>query len=146
MAGRFKTQEAQRAVVLYNMEREKCRKRHTRILKMLEYFTRRRRVLLNSMLPLQLISASLLSISQERPRKLRGARQVHQSGWWKMAWEQFTEERFKKTFRLGRETFSWLILQIGDAVKKEDTGQGCIEPDERLAMCLYRLTRGDYLY
>ena len=105
MAGRFRTQEAQRAVVLYNMEREKCRKRHTRMLKMLEYFTRRRRVLLNSMLSLQLISASLLSISQGRPRKLRGGRQVRQSGWWKMAWEQFTEERFKKNIQIGTRDF-----------------------------------------
>ena len=77
MAGRFKTREAQRAVVLYNMESgmEEWRKRHIEC--------------------------------------------------WK---------------------YSWLLLQIGDAIKKEDTGQGGIGPNERLTMCVYRLTCGDDLY
>ena len=63
-----------------------------------------------------------------------------------MAWGEFSEARFKKTFRISRDTFSWILSKIDDDIKKEDTGKGCIEPNERLAICLYRLTRGDYLF
>ena len=48
-------------------------------------------------------------------------------------------ERFKKTFAISRATFRYILDRIEPILKD-------ISPDERLAICLYRLGRGDYYY
>ena len=48
-------------------------------------------------------------------------------------------ERFKKTFRISRATFRYILDRIEPILKD-------ISPDERLAICFYRLGRGDYYY
>ena len=48
-------------------------------------------------------------------------------------------ERFKKTFAISRATFRYILDRIEPILKD-------ILPDERLAICLYRLGRGDYYY
>ena len=48
-------------------------------------------------------------------------------------------ERFKKTFAISRATFRYILDRIKPILKD-------ISPDERLAICLYRLGRGDYYY
>ena len=46
---------------------------------------------------------------------------------------------FKKTFRISRATFRYILDRIEPILKD-------ISPDERLAICFYRLGRGDYYY
>ena len=104
MSGRVHKQQVHEFAVLYHIKREKWKKKHTRMLKMIDYMCRHRRYLLRNILSLQLVAASLLSISQGKDRKSRGPREVRQTGWWKMAWGEFSEARFKKTFRINRDT------------------------------------------
>ena len=58
----------------------------------------------------------------------------------------YNEERFKEAFRISRNTFHFILQKVGPAILKEDTGVGLISPDERLAITLYKLGKGDYSY
>ena len=33
-------------------------------------------------------------------------------GWWENAWRNYSEKRFKKTFRVSRETFLYILNNI----------------------------------
>ena len=48
-------------------------------------------------------------------------------------------ERFKKAFGISLATFRYILDRV-ELILKD------ISPDERLAICLYRLGRGDYYY
>ena len=67
-------------------------------------------------------------------------------GWWKMAWEKYSEKRFKQTFRVSRRMFNLLLSMIGHKRQREVVTEDPIPPEFRLAICLYRLGRGDYIY
>ena len=58
----------------------------------------------------------------------------------------YNEERFKQAFRISRNTFHYILQKAGPAILKKDTVVGLISPDERLAITLYKLGRGDYNY
>ncbi len=81
--------------------------------------------------------------NQNGPRVRRLQRN---GGWFELAWQNFTDERFKKTFRVSRETFNYILERIHDSLRKETIAEDPISPECRLAVCLYRLGRGDYLY
>ena len=84
---------------------------------------------------------------ENMPRRQRSARRLQRnSGWWKLVWETYSEERFKKTFRLTRETFQFILDRIYHLVKKQSITEDAIPPECRLGVCLYRLGRGDYYY
>ena len=40
----------------------------------------------------------------------------------------------------------FILQKVGPAILKEDAGVGLISPDERLAITLYKLRKGDYGY
>ena len=67
-------------------------------------------------------------------------------GWWNTVNTLYNEERFKEAFRISRNTFHFILQKVGPAILKEDTGVGLISPDERLAITLYKLGKGDYSY
>ncbi len=60
--------------------------------------------------------------------------------------ETYSEERFKKTFRVTRKTFDYILAKIQHAIQKETVAEDPISPKYRVAVRLYRLARGDYLY
>ena len=62
------------------------------------------------------------------------------------AWNNYSEARFKKTFRISRSTFRYILNRIGPFLARETETEDPISPELRLALCLYRLGRGDYLY
>ena len=68
------------------------------------------------------------------------------TGWWEKVWQTYSDIRFKKTFRVTRRTFLFILQRIQPKLHKQDVTEEPISPEERLGICLYRLGRGDYYY
>ena len=81
-------------------------------------------------------------------------RLTRNTGWWENAWNNDSEARIRKTFRISQSTFRYILLfrycsdtyHIGPFLARETVTEHPISPELRLALCLYRLGRGDYLY
>ena len=67
-------------------------------------------------------------------------------GWWNKVWNEYGDARFKKNFRITRGTFMYLLETLKVDLLKETVAEVPIPPEIRLAVCLYRLGRGDYLH
>ena len=65
--------------------------------------------------------------------------------WWESVCSSYSDDRFKKTFRLSRSTFTFALSHIRHKFVKEYVAEEPISPKKRLGICLYRLARGDYL-
>ena len=65
-------------------------------------------------------------------------------GWFTNVWSTYSEKRFKETFRISRSTFMFLLGRIRNLIEKDTITEEPISPEGRLAICLYRLARGDY--
>ena len=65
--------------------------------------------------------------------------------WWESVWNNYSDDRFKQTFRLSRSTFTFVLSHIRHKLVKEYIAEEPISPEKRFGICLYRLTRGDYL-
>ena len=65
--------------------------------------------------------------------------QNHWPGWWENAWNNYSEARFKKTFRISRSTFTYILNRIGPFFAKETVAEDPVSPELRLSLCLYRL-------
>ncbi|CAH3151961.1 unnamed protein product [Porites lobata] len=55
-------------------------------------------------------------------------------------------KRFKEIFRISRSTFMFLLGRIRNLIEKDTITEEPISPEGRLAICLYRLARGDYYF
>ena len=64
----------------------------------------------------------------------------------KKVWNTYDNERFKLCFRISRETFNFILNRIGHHVTHDATSEEAISPQERLEICLYRLSCGDYYH
>lgn len=73
-------------------------------------------------------------------------RLVRNSGWWDLVWNNYDDVRFKKTFRMSRATFIYLLEKIRHKLEKEIVTELPVSPEQRLAIFLYRCGRGDYHY
>ena len=73
-------------------------------------------------------------------------RLLRSNGWWEMVWTTYTDERFKKTFRISKNTFSFILNRIRNDLERQTVSEDPISPECRLGICLYRLGRGDYYY
>ena len=58
--------------------------------------------------------------------------------------EHYDNERFKLCFRISRETINFILNRIGHHLTHDTTSEEPISHQERLEMCLYRLSCGDY--
>ncbi len=82
-----------------------------------------------------------------RKPRIRSCRRLKRnSGWWENVWQNYTNSRFKLRFRISRETFSFILDQIRPELERKTVVEDRISPECRLAICLYRLGRGDYPY
>ncbi|XP_015770172.1 PREDICTED: uncharacterized protein LOC107348634 [Acropora digitifera] len=66
--------------------------------------------------------------------------------WFNYVWSKYSEERFKKTFRISRSTFQFILGRIRHVLERGTISKEPISLECRLAICLYRLARGDYYY
>ena len=79
--------------------------------------------------------------------RLRSCRRFDKNtGWWEKVWQTYSDTRFKKTFRVTRRTFLFILQRIRSELQKQNVTEEPISPEERLGICLYRLGRGDYYY
>ena len=102
-----------------------------------------RRVILEACLLATVISKSCLH-SRLRNRSCR--RLLRNNGWWLLVWNTYSNERFKKTFRVSRNTFNYILSRIRHKLERKTVCEDPISPECRLGLCLYRLGRGDYFY
>ena len=125
------------------------------IKKILERNNRRRRFFESFAIALsrrrQLIQACLLIVtlltSQNKKECIRSCRRLpRNSGWWDRVWHIYSDERFKRTFRVSRKTFNFILSRIRNKLERETVSEDPISPELRLGLCLYRLGRGDYFY
>lgn len=61
-------------------------------------------------------------------------------------WGTYEEHRFKETFRVTRATFTFILENVRPIIQKDSLVEDPVSPELRLAVCLYRLGRGDALY
>ena len=66
--------------------------------------------------------------------------------WWGSVWNNYSDDRFKKTFHLSCSTFTSVLSNIRHKFIIEYVADEPISPEKRLEICLYRLAREDYLY
>ena len=60
-------------------------------------------------------------------------------------WSTYTDTRFKKLLRVSRGTFQFILERIRHDLVRDTVCEEPISSKFRLAICLYRLGRGDYL-
>ena len=131
-------------VFLANAIRETRRKRLNMQLVLRNVVARRRQVLNVALLLLLLVSQRN---NNTVPRPIRSCRRLNRNtGWWDKVWNTYSEARFKKTFRVSRSTFNFILNRIEPFIVRETVTEEPIPAELRLALCLYRLGRGDYLY
>lgn len=83
----------------------------------------------------------------EVPRPVRSCHWLNRNtGWWQTVWNSYLEARFKKTFKVSRDTFNFILNRIEPFLIRQTVTEEPILPALRLAICLYILGRGDYLY
>lgn len=58
----------------------------------------------------------------------------------------YSDARFKKTFHVSKATFRFILGRIEHDLQRDTVAEDPIPPAFRLAVCLYRLARGDYFY
>ena len=61
-------------------------------------------------------------------------------------WNDYSDDRFKKTFRISRNTFMYILERLRHKLTKEIVAELPVSPELRLAIFLYGCGRGDYLY
>ena len=88
----------------------------------------------------------LQQVGEEEERFHSIRRCERNAGWWEMVWSTYDNSRFKKTFRVTCQTFCYILENIRQDITKDQLTEIPISPECRLAICLYQLGRGDYLY
>ena len=120
------------------------KKRRKRLQTILHTVVARRKFLLNLC-----IIGLLLSLSRKiaTPHHNRSCRRLARNvGWFDMIWTKYSDARFKKTFRISRATYQFLLQRIRHVLDRETVTEEPISAECRLAICLYRLARGNYYY
>ncbi|XP_065054392.1 uncharacterized protein LOC135683144 [Rhopilema esculentum] len=93
--------------------------------------------------------AATLAFAQHNQRRIvtRSCRRLKRNeGWWELLWDNYDDDRFKKTFRVSRETFNFVLESIRHKLERDTLCEEPFPPELRLGLCLYRLGRGDYFY
>ena len=80
------------------------------------------------------------------PRKISCRRFVRNQGWWDIVVNDYSDERFKYTFRMSRSTLNHILENIREGLQKQIVTELLISPEMRLEICLYKLKKGDYHY
>ena len=112
---------------------------------LITYITLRRRRLRNLLFLLlqnEALSQSYDRIGSHHKRSCRWY--LRNSGWFSNVWENHSDEIFKTNFRVSRETFTNILGFIRDDLERENLCEIPILPEERLGICLYHLSHGDY--
>ena len=130
-----------RYFLLKNIFEERRRRREMQTT--LYWVIRRRELLLN----LSLAALLLTLFNRNATVYNRSCRRLSRNyGWFELVWTSYSNQRFKKTFRLSCTTFMYILNRIRHALERDTVTEDPVSPEYRLALCLYRLGRGDYFY
>ena len=136
--------KALKTILLEKISRERQRRRQLRRNMVTLVLMRKRFIVRLCLLTCLLLQSSEDEISARRPRSCR--RSHKNTGWWELVWASYDEGRFKKTFRVSRNTFNLILKSLRPDIEKDFVTEQPVSAECRLAICLYRLGRGDYLY
>ena len=100
---------------------------------------------------ISLVLYSSTKIATRMPRVRTCRRKLRRIGWWASVWNSYSEKRFKRTFRISKATFNYILDGIKFDIQRKHPGRwGFVEepisPACRMGITLYRLARGDYYY
>ena len=107
-----------------------------------------RRMRMTTMLTLyQLVLMAFYQISCiRRPITRRCKRLPRTQGWWNIVWNTFNDKPFKQNFRVTKAIFLYILHEVEPTLSKGTVAEEPVPSRIRLAVCLYRLVRGDYLH
>lgn len=108
--------------------------------------SRRRRVTILLCLVGLLLLSGHQNNATDRVYRHSCRRLIRNNGWWELVWNSYSDERFKKTFRVSKNTFNFILSRIRHELERETINEDPISPECRLGICLYRMGRGDYYY
>ena len=129
-------------------QRRNYNARKRRILTSIGVILKRRKGKIQKILDLLRLESFLLEHHGIQKNRQRTCRRFYRNNtnWWETVQQTYSEKRFKHTFRVSRNTFYFILSKIQHRIQKEFVVEEPISPEKRLAICLYRLGRGDYLY
>ncbi len=94
----------------------------------------------------QIVLMAYYQSTIRRPITRRFRRLARVQGWWNIVWNTFDNKRFKQNFRITKATFLYILNEVELALSKRTVAEEPVPSEVRLAVCLYRLARGDYLH
>ena len=56
-------------------------------------------------------------------------RLIRNNGWWELVWNSYSHERFKKTFRVSKNTFNFILSRIRHELERETINEDPISPE-----------------
>ena len=115
---------------------------------MINLMNRRRCRLLRILFLLQLILTGLQQAVAVpiRPR-IRSCRRLQRNtGWWNLVWTVYSEKRFKKTFRMTRQTFSLIHDRIKDDLTKESVTEELLALTHALLELISSLDKAELVF
>lgn len=123
---------------------QNSRRRRSAMQKLIVLLRRRRQLFIRLTFVALLLTFTRNNTTIIRYRTCR--RLQRNTGWIEQVLNTFSEARFKSTFRITRETFWYILSKIQIRLDRQTVTEDPISPACRLAICLYRLARGDYFY
>ena len=103
----------------------------SRIQTALTYFAARRRQLITvCVLPLLLVVSRRMTVTHQYSRSCR--RLERNNGWFSTVWSTVSTKQFKKTFRVSRETFGFILSRTRHVLERDTIKEEPISPECRL--------------
>ena len=75
-------------------------------------------------------------------------RLMRNNGSCELVWNSYSDKRLKKTFRISKNTFNFILSRICHELERKtiDEDPEYISPECRFCVCLYHMGRVDYFY
>ena len=116
-----------RKLLLVNFLQD-SRKRRMELQQKIPFLLEARRMLL-----LRVFLVTTLLISSVSVRSCR--RLPRNNGWFDHVWNTYSDTRFKKTFRVSKATFNFILGRIEHDLQRDTVAEEPIPPAFRLAVC-----------
>ena len=124
-----------KVIALKNLIQRNRQRRKLLLASIASAIQRRRRLVKLCMTALLL----MFNVFRNKP-VLRSCQHLQRNGgWWNVVWNTYTDARFKKTLRVNRCTFLYILETIRHAIERETVTEVPVSPEQRLVLCLYRL-------
>ena len=82
---------------------------------------------------LRIFILTTLLISAEKAVAVRSCRRLQgNNGWFDLVWNTYSKTRFKKTFRVSKATFNFILSRIEHDLQRDTVAEDPIPPDFRL--------------